>query len=131
MEVIIICAFIAVLLPYLAKAPLAIAMNKESKYDNNYPRDQQARLTGFGARALAAHQNSFESLIVFSVALAIVLSTNNTSITVQILAITYLVARVAYCIMYYINLDKLRSLMWLIGLLCPLTMIGLSLSKLA
>ena len=131
MEVIIICAFIAVLLPYLAKAPLAIAMNKESKYDNNYPRDQQARLTGFGARALAAHPNSFESLIVFSVALAIVLSTNNTSITVQILAITYLVARVAYCIMYYINLDKLRSLMWLIGLLCPLTMIGLSLSKLA
>ncbi|MBU2967763.1 MAPEG family protein [Pseudoalteromonas sp. C2R02] len=131
MEVIIICAFIAVLLPYLAKAPLAIAMNKESKYDNHYPRDQQARLTGFGARALAAHQNSFESLIVFSVALAIVLSTNNTSITVQILAITYLVARVAYCIMYYINLDKLRSLMWLIGLLCPLTMIGLSLSKLA
>lgn len=131
MEVIIICAFIAVLLPYLAKAPLAVAMNKESKYDNNYPRDQQARLTGFGARALAAHQNSFESLIAFSVALAIVLATNNTSITVQILAITYLVARVAYCIMYYINLDKLRSLMWLIGLLCPLTMIGLSLSKLA
>jgi len=130
MEVIIICAFIAVLLPYLAKAPLAVAMNKESKYDNNYPRDQQARLTGFGARALAAHQNSFESLIVFSVALAVVLATNNTSITVQILAVTYLVARVAYCIMYYINLDKLRSLMWLIGLLCPLTMICLGLSKL-
>jgi len=130
MEVIIICAFIAVLLPYLAKAPLAVAMNKESKYDNNYPRDQQARLTGFGARALAAHQNSFESLIVFSVALAVVLATNNTSITVQILAVTYLVARVAYCIMYYINWSKLRSSMWLIGLLCPLTMIGLSLSKL-
>ena len=66
MEVIIICAFIAVLLPYLAKAPLAIAMHKESKYDNNYPRTQQSNLTGFGARALAAHENSFESLISYA-----------------------------------------------------------------
>jgi len=130
MEVIIICAFIAVLLPYLAKAPLAIAMHKESKYDNNYPRAQQARLSGFGARALAAHQNSFESLIVFSVALCVVLATNNISIIIQALAVTYLVARIAYCIMYYINLSKLRSLMWLIALLCPLAMICLSLSTL-
>ena len=127
MEVIIICAFIAVLLPYIAKAPVAMAMHKESKYDNKYPRDQQARLKGFGARALAAHQNSFESLIIYTMATAVVLATNNTSITVQVLAVVYLVARVVYCVMYYLNLDKMRSLMWLIGLLCPLIMIANSL----
>lgn len=129
MVVIIICALVAVLLPYLAKVPLAIAMHKESKYDNNYPRTQQSKLTGFGARALAAHQNSFESLIVFSVALAVILATNNISITIQVLAVTYIVARIAYCIMYYINFSKLRSVMWLIAILCPLGMICLSLSK--
>jgi len=82
-EIIIVCVLIAVLLPYLAKAPLALAMSKESRYDNHYPRSQQARLTGFGARALAAHQNSFESLIIFSAAAGVVLATNTISSTVN------------------------------------------------
>ena len=123
MEVIIICVFIAVLLPYLAKLPLALAMNKESRYDNNYPRDQQARLTGFGARALAAHQNSFEALIVFSAAAAVVLATNTINSTIEWLAITHIIARVIYCVMYYINQDKLRSLAWFVAIFCPLAMI--------
>ena len=65
MTILIVCLFIACLLPYLAKIPTAIAMkNQPGGYDNNHPRAQQAMLTGFGARAVAAHQNSFESLII-------------------------------------------------------------------
>lgn len=123
MNTIILCAFIAALLPYLAKVPLAISMNKESKYDNNYPRDQQARLTGFGARALAAHQNSFESLIIFGVAIAVVLSTNTLTDTVQTLAMVHVIARIIFCIMYYINQDKLRSLSWFVATYCSFAMI--------
>ncbi|OUL56192.1 MAPEG family protein [Pseudoalteromonas ulvae] len=126
MTTLIICAFIAALLPYLAKAPVAYAMQKEGGYDNQHPRAQQARLTGFGARALAAHQNSFESLLVFALAIAVVLATNTVGQTVQILAIVYLVARVLFCIFYYLNIDKLRSFVWLISLLCPLGMMWLS-----
>jgi len=128
MNTIILCAFLAALLPYLAKLPLAIAMNKESKYDNNYPRDQQARLTGFGARALAAHQNSFESLIIFGVAVAVVLASDSVNMTMEWLAVTHVIARVVYCVMYYINLDKLRSLAWFVATLCSFTMIWQSLS---
>jgi uncharacterized MAPEG superfamily protein len=127
LETIIICAFIAALIPYLAKLPLAFAMNKESKYDNKHPREQQTRLTGFGARTLAAHQNSFESLIVFSVAIAVVLATENTSQTIQILAIIYVLARIGYCLMYYFNQSTMRSLIWFISFICPLAMIWLSL----
>ena len=123
MNTIIICAFIAALLPYLAKVPLAIAMNKESKYDNNNPRAQQARLTGFGARTLAAHQNSFESLIIFGVAVATVLATNTVNETVQMLAIIHVIARVIFCIMYYIDQDKLRSLSWTVATVCSFAMI--------
>ena len=126
METIIICSLIAVSLPYLAKMPLAIAMSKESRYDNKNPRQQQARLTGFGARTLAAHQTSFEALIIFGVAIAVVLATNTTTATVEYLAITHIVARVIYCVMYYINQDKLRSLSWFVATACPLAMIWLA-----
>jgi len=127
MNTILLCAFVAALLPYLAKLPLAIAMNKESKYDNNYPRNQQARLTGFGARALAAHQNSFESLIIFGLAVAVVLASDSVNMTIQWLAVTHVVARVVYCVMYYINQDKLRSLAWFVATICSFTMIWQSL----
>ncbi|NRA61285.1 MAG: MAPEG family protein [Psychrobium sp.] len=129
MNTIIICAFFAVLLPYLAKLPLALAMNKEGKYDNNYPREQQARLTGFGARALAAHQNSFESLIIFTMAVAVTLATNTITETVQWLAVVHVISRIVYCVMYYINQDKLRSLTWFIATGCSLAMIWQALAS--
>ena len=122
METLIICAMIAALLPYLAKAPLAFAMNRESHYDNNYPREQQARLTGFGARASAAHYNSFEALIIFSLAIALVLATDSIDKTTERLAMIHVAARFTYCLMYYFDQDKLRSLVWLVGLASSLAM---------
>jgi len=126
MTTLLICALVAVLLPYLAKLPVAIEMNKLGGYDNRHPRAQQAKLEGFGARALAAHQNSFESLIVFSVALAVVLGSNNVNAVTEYLAITHIVARILYCVFYYMNIDKLRSLAWLVGIGSAVGMIGVS-----
>lgn len=127
MDIIITTALIAALLPYIAKVPVAYAMHKLGGYDNQHPRAQQAKLTGFGARALAAHQNSFESLMIYSLAIAVVLATNTVGETIQILAVTHIVARVFYCVLYYLNIDKLRSVVWSIGLICPIAMIYLSL----
>ncbi|MBE0377346.1 MAPEG family protein [Pseudoalteromonas prydzensis] len=123
MTTLLICALLAVLMPYLAKAPLAIAMNKLNGYDNKHPREQQSKLTGFGARALAAHQNCFESLAVFAVALAVVLGTNNVHQVTELLAIAHIILRVLYCIFYYLNLDVLRSLVWFAGLATAVAMI--------
>ncbi|MBB1504727.1 MAPEG family protein [Pseudoalteromonas sp. SG41-1] len=123
MTILLICALLAVLMPYFAKAPVAFAMNKLDGYDNKQPREQQSKLTGFGARALAAHQNCFESLAVFAVALATVLGTNNVHQVTELLAITYIIARVLYCAFYYLNLDVLRSLSWLVGLAAAVAMI--------
>ncbi|EWH04110.1 membrane protein [Pseudoalteromonas lipolytica SCSIO 04301] len=127
MTTLILCALIAVLLPYLAKAPVAFAQNKLAGYDNKHPREQQSKLTGFGARALAAHQNSFESLIIFGVALAVVMSTNNVYHVTETLAVMHVVSRVMYCIFYYINQDILRSLVWLVGYVCAVAMIAVCL----
>lgn len=61
------CVFISALLIYVARIPVATAMNEQGGYDNHLPRQQQAQLTGFGARAMAAHQNGFEAFILFAV----------------------------------------------------------------
>lgn len=87
MGILIICAILAILLPYFAKIPVAVAMNKEGGYDNKLPREQQKKLTGLGARALAAHQNCFESLAVFAVALAVAFGTQTYTSLVEWLAI--------------------------------------------
>lgn len=120
--------FIACLFPYLSKIPLALAMNKEpGGYDNNNPRSQQANLTGFGARALAAHQNSFESLIIFSAAILTALATQHTTTTIQVLAVVYLISRVVYHLFYLLNWATLRSTIWAISLISSLSIIWLCL----
>ena len=118
MTILIFSLISAALLPYIAKIPVAIAMNKEGGYDNNHPRDQQAKLQGFGARALAAHQNAFESLIVFSSATLLAIATETVGDTIEILAITHIIARVLYHILYLINIGILRSLSWGVGIVC-------------
>lgn len=117
--------FIAVLLPFIAKVPVAIAMHRLNGYDNNHPRNQQEKLSGFGARALAAHQNAFESLIVFSPAILIAIATHNTGELIQKIAITYIVTRLVYNILYLLNFSTLRLIVWAISLFCPVYIIWL------
>jgi len=125
MSTLIICLFIACLLPYLSKLPVAWAMSRATGgYNNNYPREQQASLQGFGARAAAAHQNSFESLLIFSTAAITALATNHVTDMVQYLAIGYIVSRVVYHALYLMDLAALRSTIWLVGLICSLTILG-------
>lgn len=123
MTILIWCLFIAALLPYLAKAPVAIAMNKLGGYNNNHPREQQSQLTGFGARALAAHQNAFESLVIFAPAVLLAMATHNTGDNIALLAIVHVCARVVYNIFYLMNIDKLRSLVWFVATICSFTII--------
>ena len=115
MTILILCLFIATLLPLLAKGPVAYAMNKLGGYNNNHPREQQSKLTGFGARALAAHQNAFESLIIFAPAVLLAIATQHTGTNIVFLAIVHVCARVLYNILYLVNIDKLRTLVWAVA----------------
>jgi uncharacterized MAPEG superfamily protein len=123
MEILIICLFLALLLPLLAKGPVAYAMAKLGGYNNNHPREQQSKLTGFGARALAAHQNAFESLILFAPAIILALVTSNINQTVIVLAIVHVISRVLYNIFYLINIGLLRSIVWGIATLCSFAIV--------
>lgn len=125
MTLLIWCLFIATLLPLLAKIPVAMAMNKQGGYNNHHPREQQSKLTGYGARALAAHQNAFESLILFAPAVLLAISTHQTGDKIMLLAVIHIIARVAYNIFYLMNIAKLRSLVWFVATFCSFFMIFL------
>jgi len=123
MTTLIWCLFIATLLPLLAKGPVAYAMNKLGGYNNNHPREQQSKLTGFGARALAAHQNAFESLMIFAPAVLLAIATQHTGENITLLAIVHICARVVYNLLYLMDIDKVRSLVWFVATLSSFTII--------
>jgi len=122
-NILIYCLLFAFLLPYLTKVPVAYAMNKLGGYDNLRPREQQSQLTGLGARALAAHQNAFESLILFAPAVVLAISLGNDSSTVITLAATHIICRVCYSVCYYANWGILRSTMWFIATACSFAIV--------
>ena len=107
--------FVAMLLPFLAKAPLAFAMQKSGGYDNNNPRQQQAALKGFGQRANAAHYNSFEALLIYACAVFTAVGLNAVDSTTLILAWVFIASRVAYLVCYWLDFATTRSAVWLIG----------------
>jgi len=123
MTILIFCLFIALLLPILAKGPVAYAMAKLGGYNNNHPREQQSQLTGFGARALAAHQNAFESVILFAPAIILALATGNIQQEIVVLAVIHVIARLLYNIFYLLDISLLRSIVWVIATLCSFTIV--------
>ncbi|VXD01881.1 conserved membrane hypothetical protein [Pseudomonas sp. 8Z] len=116
------CIFISALLIFIAKVPVAKAMAEEGggRYDNHYPRNQQTRLNGLGARALAAHLNSFEAFPLFAVGVLMAHVTQTSGFLVDGLALTFVVSRVLYLLFYWFDLHWQRSLVWSVGFACSM-----------
>ncbi|GGK05843.1 MAPEG family protein [Pseudomonas matsuisoli] len=115
------CVFFSALLIYVAKLPAAAAMGRDKGgYDNHHPRAQQSQLTGMGARAVAAHQNSFEVFPLFVAGVLIAHVTQTQGWLIDTLAIVFLVSRIAYLALYLANLAWQRTVVWLVGIFCCL-----------
>jgi len=113
MNIPILCLFFSALLLILTKVPVGVAMYLiKGKYDNQNPRDQQSQLTGWGKRALAAHQNHFEAFPVFAAGVLLTQSLNIHSSRTDHYCLTFIACRILFTIFYCINWDKLRTLTW-------------------
>jgi uncharacterized MAPEG superfamily protein len=102
---------------YLTKLPVAVAMQRAGGYDNHHPRAQQAALEGFGARAVAAHLNGFESFAPFAAAVLVAHLAGAPNAVVDLLAVIFVAARVLYVACYLADLAALRSAVWTVGFL--------------
>lgn len=123
MSMLLLALLIVVMLPYLAKVPVAKAMHQLGGYDNHHPRAQQAKLEGIGQRATAAHYNSFEALQLFLAAMLSCVIAGNYDLTMQWLAWSFVACRVAYIFLYLIDKALLRSIVWVVSVGCVMTMI--------
>jgi uncharacterized MAPEG superfamily protein len=109
------CVLFMGLFPYVAAG---IAKKGFEGYDNGMPRQWLAKQTGFRARANAAQANLFESLPLFFAAVIISSMANAPQNRIDLLAIGFVAARIAYLVCYVANWPSTRSIVWLAGLAC-------------
>ncbi len=107
------CVFIAGLLPYVAALT---AKAGDRSFDNDEPRAWLAKQQGFRARAHAAQQNGFEAFPFFAVAVLAAHIANGPQARVDLLAMMFIAARVAYLGAYLAGIGWLRSLVWFAGM---------------
>lgn len=90
--------------------------------DNKNPREQAVELSGAGSRANAAQSNAWEALAMFTVA---VLVSHLAGVPAEEAApwtIAFVVARLLHAIFYISDLDKARSVSFLAGIVCIVTL---------
>lgn len=118
------CLMFVAILPYLLGFIGGyFRMRQFGGIDNKHPRQQQAKMEGVGARAIAAHQNSWEALGFFTAAVAVLSFANPTAAhgsTAANLSLGFLATRIAHPILYLANLDLLRSGIFIAGIICVL-----------
>jgi len=113
------CLLFMGLFPYVAAG---IAKKGFEGYDNSMPRQWLAMQTGFRARANAAQANLFESLPLFFAAVIIAQIANAPQVRIDLLALGFVAARIAYLVCYLANWPTARSIVWLLGLICVVTL---------
>jgi uncharacterized MAPEG superfamily protein len=107
---VLVCLLIAVLLPYVLAFTGSYHKGKQfGKVDNNNPRVQSAQLTGVGARAVAAQQNAWEALAVFTASLAAAFFAGVDAASLALPALIFAAARVAHAGCYLADLASARS----------------------
>ena len=121
------CILIAALLPYVW---VFIAKQSGERYNNHDPRSWQDKQTNpRSRRANAAQLNGFESFPAFvaGVLMAQLAGVDPTMITK--LALGFVVARTLHGAFYVGDAPRLRSLSWLVGMLCVLALIVMAALK--
>lgn len=121
------CLAMVAALPYvLALAGGYLTYVQLGSIDNKNPRQQKARLEGAAARAVAAQANAWEALPLFTVGVVVAHLAGANPAKAAWWAKLFVVTRVLHPILYIADLDKLRSLVFVVGLACVVALIAIS-----
>ena len=107
------CVLIAGLLPYAATLTAKIG---GERFDNRNPREWLGSQAGYRRRANAAQLNGFEAFPFFAAAVIIASVLQAPQSRLDLLAITFVVARMLYLVFYLADQSLLRSLAWFAGI---------------
>ena len=100
------CVLIAGVMPVLT----VLSVKLRRGYDNADPRAWLAQQQGWRKRADYAHRNHFEAFPFFAAAVMIAQQVHAPQASINLLAITFILARIVYTLLYLANLATLRTL---------------------
>jgi uncharacterized MAPEG superfamily protein len=110
------CVLVAGLLPL---ATVAVAKASRN-YDNAHPRTWLAEQQGLRRRADFAHRNHYEAFPWFAASVIVAALAHASQERVDILAVAYILLRLAYTAAYLGNRPSLRSVLWIAAFCCAL-----------
>ena len=112
------CVVIGLLIPVILAG--ISKKNSEVHYNNESPRDHIAHLSGKAKNAYNAEQNHYETFPMFAIAVVVAHWLNHDQSIIDLLAITFIIARVLHAIFYITKNGSLRSVSFMIGLACTI-----------
>ena len=113
------CVLVAAVLPYV----FTIIAKSGAKYNNHAPREFLEKQEGYHKRAHWTQLNGFEAFPPFAAAVIIAsLAAPASQGTIDMIAVGFVVARVLYGIAYLADKPPLRSLIWMVGLGCVISL---------
>jgi len=121
------CLLITAIFPFvLAGVGGYLRVKQLGSLDVKHPRVQALELRDAAARAYAAQQNAWEALSVFGVAVIVAHIAGANPGTSATVASVFVLARVLHAVFYIANLAPLRTLSFVVGLVCSFTLFGLA-----
>ncbi|MGE5453297.1 MAG: MAPEG family protein [Acidobacteriota bacterium] len=123
------CVVAAAVLPILTVG-LAKGSSRGSRknggYDNNNPRQWEAKVEGWKQRAVAAQNNGFEALPLFIAGVLMAQQAHADQGRIDTLAMAFIVVRLVYTAVYLKDLATLRSLVWAAGLGVSIALVAMA-----
>jgi len=112
------CVLAAIILPYF----FTVLAKSGRGFNNSIPRQYLASLKGWRQRANWAQLNSFEALPGFIAGVIISQQLGVSQLTIDTLAIVFIIMRLLYGVCYIGDKASLRSLCWAIALGCVISL---------
>lgn len=106
------CVLVAALLPLIWVSYAKFGVDG----DNHRPREDYERLSPRQRRAYAAHQNAYENFPFFAAAVVVAITQGASVAVIDLLAVAYVVIRVAHGLLYIADQATARSTVYALGL---------------
>jgi uncharacterized MAPEG superfamily protein len=114
----ILCIFLAYLMPY----GFVLAAKTGKGMNNAKPREYLEHVQGWRRRAHWTQLNHYENFAPFAAAVILCLQTGVDLSQVNLLAISFVVARLIYGFCYVLDFSATRSLVWTVAQACVVSL---------
>jgi uncharacterized MAPEG superfamily protein len=99
---------------------VAIAKRGRPDFDNAEPRAWLEKQSGLRRRADYAHRNHFEAFPFFAAGVIIAQQVHAAQNMLNLLALVFIAARIAYTVLYLADRPSLRSAVWAVAFLAAI-----------